>query len=172
MAVCRESGVTSKNVKQSPANDRTTQPGQIRLRATPVLGRMRVRCNRGSARSFDEAASALADKLIRARSPTVSEESQSDLLKGWKQIAEFLGQPISVAQRWATTGMPVTRQGRFVVATPEELNNWLGRESGEPVHVVTNEADLSEELKRGLSHVRKEQRDSLAASQKSGRKRS
>ena len=100
------------------------------------------------------------------------EESQSDLLKGWKQIAEFLGQPISVAQRWSTTGMPVTRQGRFVVATPEELNSWLGRESGEPVHVVTNEADLSEELKRGLSHVRKEQRGSLAASQKSGRKRS
>ena len=60
----------------------------------------------------------------------MSEEPQSDLLKGWKQIAEFLGQPISVAQRWATTGMPVTRQGRFVVATPEELNNWLGRESG------------------------------------------
>ena len=102
----------------------------------------------------------------------MSEESQSDLLKGWKQIAEFLGQPISVAQRWATTGMPVARQGRFVVATPEELNNWLGRESGEPVHVVTNETDLSAELERGLSHVRKEQRGSIAASQKSGRKRS
>jgi uncharacterized protein (DUF3820 family) len=101
----------------------------------------------------------------------VSEEPQSDLLKGWKQIAEFLGQPISVAQRWATTGMPVTRQGRFVVATPEELNNWLERESGEPVHVVTNEADLSEELKRGLSHVRKERRASIAPAQEPARKR-
>ena len=99
------------------------------------------------------------------------EESQSDLLKGWKQIAEFLGQPISVAQRWATTGMPVTRQGRFVVATPEELNKWLGRESGEPVHVATNVTDLSAELKRGLSHVRKEHRVSRAPNQKSARPR-
>lgn len=98
------------------------------------------------------------------------EESQSDLLKGWKRIAEFLGQPISVAQRWATTGMPVTRQGRFVVATPEELNKWLGRESGEPVHVATNVTDLSAELKRGLSHVRKEHRASIRASEEAGRK--
>ena len=26
--------------------------------------------------------------------------------------------------------MPVTRQGRFVTASPEALNEWLGRESG------------------------------------------
>jgi len=39
-------------------------------------------------------------------------------LKGWQQIAEFLGQPISVAQRWAKTGMPTTRQGRNVIAAP------------------------------------------------------
>lgn len=94
---------------------------------------------------------------------------ESNLLKGWKQIAEFLGQPISVAQRWATTGMPVSRQGRSVVATPEELNKWLGRESGEPVHVATNESDLSAELKRGLSHIRKEKRDVDARNRKSDR---
>jgi hypothetical protein len=51
------------------------------------------------------------------------------LLKGWQQIAEFLSRPISVAQRWTKTGMPVTKQGRFVSATPEELNKWLGREA-------------------------------------------
>ena len=95
--------------------------------------------------------------------------SRANQLKGWKEIAEFLGQPISVAQRWATTGMPVARQGRFVVATPEELNKWLGKESGEPVHVATNDTDLSAELKRGLSHVRKEHQGSRAPNQKSPR---
>jgi hypothetical protein len=75
-------------------------------------------------------------------------------LEGWQHIAAFLGQPVSVAQRWAKTGMPVTRQGRLVVASPEELNKWLGLESGEPVHVATEEADLSSELKRGLAYVR------------------
>jgi len=53
------------------------------------------------------------------------------------EIAEFLAEPMSVAQRWATNGMPITRQGRSVVASPDELNKWLGRESGEPVHVAT-----------------------------------
>lgn len=78
-------------------------------------------------------------------------------LKGWRQIAEFLSQTVSVAQRWAKTGMPVTRQGRFVTASPEQLNEWLGREAGgEPLHVATREADLSAELKRGLAYVRRE----------------
>jgi hypothetical protein len=80
--------------------------------------------------------------------------NDSDMLKGWRQIAEFLGQPVSVAERWAKSGMPITRQGRSVVALSEELNKWLGRESGEPVHVATPESDLAAELKRGLAYVR------------------
>ena len=52
--------------------------------------------------------------------------------------------------------MPVRRQGRFVTTTPEELNVWLGRESGKPVHVATEETDLAAELKRGLSYIRGE----------------
>ncbi len=99
------------------------------------------------------------------------EGSQSNLLKGWKQIAEFLGQHISVAQRWATTGMPVSRAGRLVVANPGALNQWLGKESGEPVHVATNETDLSAELKRGLMHVRQEQQGVVARNRKPGQKR-
>jgi len=67
-------------------------------------------------------------------------------LKGWRQIAEFLGQPVSTAQRWAKSGMPVSRQRRSVHASPEELNRWLGRE------------DLSTELRRALSYVRKRRR--------------
>lgn len=52
--------------------------------------------------------------------------------------------------------MPVSKQGRSVLASREELTKWLGRESGEPVHVATEESDLSVELKRGLTHVRHE----------------
>jgi len=81
------------------------------------------------------------------------------LLKGWQQIAEFLGQPTSVAQRWAKTGMPVKRDGKFVIATPEELNKWLGREAGgEPLHVATEQGDLSGDLKRGLAYLRSQKR--------------
>jgi hypothetical protein len=51
--------------------------------------------------------------------------------------------------------MPIARQGQYVIATPEELNNWLGREAGgEPLHVATPESDLGAELKRGLAYVR------------------
>jgi hypothetical protein len=59
-----------------------------------------------------------------------------ETLKGWQQIAAFLGEPTSVVQRWASDGMPVRRQGRYVETTPDELNAWLGKESGKPVHVA------------------------------------
>jgi hypothetical protein len=77
-------------------------------------------------------------------------------LSGWQQIAGYLGHPAAVVQRWAAEGMPVRRRGRFVTTTPEELDSWLGRESGKPVHVATEGTDLAAELKRGLSFVRSE----------------
>jgi hypothetical protein len=86
-------------------------------------------------------------------------ESEADLLKGWQQVAAFLGQPVSVAQRWASEGMPVKREGRYVESSRSELNRWLGRESaGEPVQIATPATDLSAELKRGLAFVRKQSR--------------
>ena len=78
-----------------------------------------------------------------------------ETLKGWKQIAQFLGQPVSVVQRWATEGMPVSKQGRFVSISPAELNAWLGRESGKPVHVVRPGEDLTAELKRDVALLRR-----------------
>jgi hypothetical protein len=84
------------------------------------------------------------------------QKTQPEMLKGWQQIAGFLGEPQSVVQRWASDGMPVRKQGRYVETTPEELNAWLGRESGKPVHVATENTDLTAELKRGLSFVRHE----------------
>ena len=87
-------------------------------------------------------------------------EKQPVLLKGWKQIAEHLGQPVATAQRWAKTGMPVRREGRFMVASPEELSGWLGREAGvgEPVHIATDNADLSTDLRRALANARHQRR--------------
>lgn len=85
--------------------------------------------------------------------PKRSLKPQPETLKGWQQIATFLGEPVSVVQRWATEGMPVRRQGRFVATTTDELNAWLGKESGKPVHVATEDTDLTAELKRGLSFI-------------------
>jgi len=83
-----------------------------------------------------------------------------ETLKGWREIFAFLGEPASVVQRWASEGMPLRKQGRYVETTPGELNAWLGKESGKPVHTVTENTDLTAELKRGLSYVRKEKKAS------------
>ncbi len=85
--------------------------------------------------------------------------SRSEELQGWQQIAHFLGQPVSVVQHWGRSGMPVHRKGRYITATPAELNQWLAQESGgEPVQITTAETDLTAELKRGLGYVRKHRR--------------
>ena len=95
--------------------------------------------------------------MARKSKATESKVSTTpDELKGWQQIAAFLGEPTSVVQRWASKGMPVRRQGRFVSTTPQELNDWMGKESGKPVHVATGNADLTAELKRAVSFARRE----------------
>jgi len=76
--------------------------------------------------------------------------NSTTVLKAWKEIAQFLGEPSSTAQRWAKEGMPVQRKGRMVRAFPSKLNQ-LGRESHEPVQIATETPDLSSELKRGLA---------------------
>jgi phage terminase Nu1 subunit (DNA packaging protein) len=89
--------------------------------------------------------------------PKTKPKSKGRVLKGWGEIAEFLGQTPSVAQRWQNEGMPVTREGRFVSASPEDLTAWVGTEHGkkEPVHIATEGEDLVADLKQGLSYVRK-----------------
>jgi hypothetical protein len=83
-------------------------------------------------------------------------ESDSKLLTGWQQIAAFLGHPAAVVQRWAAEGMPLHREGRYVATTADELNDWLGKQSGKPVSVATENTDLASELKRGLAFIKKE----------------
>ena len=63
----------------------------------------------------------------------------------------------SVGRRWATEGMPLYREGQFVSTSSNELNRWLGQESGKPVHVATDNTGLTAELKRGLSFIRREE---------------
>ena len=54
--------------------------------------------------------------------------------------------------------MPVPREGRHVTAMPAELHAWMGKESGKPVHVATENTDLSAELKRGRSFIRQKRK--------------
>jgi phage terminase Nu1 subunit (DNA packaging protein) len=92
--------------------------------------------------------------------PKAKPRSTSRVLKGWGEIAEFLGQTVSVAQRWQRSGMPVVREGRFVHASPDELTNWVGTERGnkEPVHIASEGEDLIADLKQGLSYVRRQRK--------------
>ena len=85
--------------------------------------------------------------------PKAKPKSKRRILKGWGEIAEFLGQTVSVAQRWQKSGMPVTREGRSVYAFSEALTAWVGTERGkkEPVHIAAEGEDLLADLKQGLS---------------------
>jgi phage terminase Nu1 subunit (DNA packaging protein) len=80
------------------------------------------------------------------------------VLVGWPNIAKFLGQPVSVVQRWAKNGMPVQRKGRSMIARPGELSRWLGKESRkEAVHIAqAGDDDMLSELRRALKEAREE----------------
>ena len=90
--------------------------------------------------------------------PKAKPKSKSRVLKGWGEIAEFLGQTPSVAQRWQNEGMPVTREGRFVYASSEDLTGWVGTKRGqkEPIHIASEGEDLVADLKQGLAYVRRQ----------------
>jgi hypothetical protein len=92
----------------------------------------------------------------KSRQETKS-KAESTRLKGWKAIAQFLGQTPAVAQRWQESGMPVTRSGRYVYASSEELTQWVGTEAGKskPVHIAMNQESLLADLKEGLAYVRR-----------------
>ena len=83
-----------------------------------------------------------------------------DILKGWAAIAEFLKIPGNTVQRWAKSGMPVKREGRFTTAKPDELLDWLGREAGmsRPAQIATNEADLAAGLKESIAAAKKQKK--------------
>jgi hypothetical protein len=94
--------------------------------------------------------------MVKSMKRKSAENKSPSRLKGWKAIAEFLGQTPSVAQRWHKEGMPVTIEGRFVHAEAEELTRWVGSESGKakPVHIASEDENLIEDLKQGLKFVK------------------
>lgn len=81
----------------------------------------------------------------------------TEALKGWKAIGAYLGIPVATAQRWARDSMPVRREGRFTLADPKELSDWLGRESHMPgpAQVMTGKADVADALKESITAVRR-----------------
>ena len=92
-------------------------------------------------------------KHKRATSRPKALPSKSSDLRGWPAITQFLSMPNSTAHRWAKEGMPVRREARNVVASPEELNQWLQRTSGEGagVHVVSAGSNLLKHLRASLA---------------------
>jgi hypothetical protein len=87
---------------------------------------------------------------------------QPKILKGWKAIGEYLGIGEASAQRWAKGGMPVKRQGRYMVAEASELRQRLGRETHMPgaAHVLTDNPgeDISAALRESIFTLRRHKR--------------
>lgn len=87
-------------------------------------------------------------------------QEDANVLKGWTAIAKYLRIPPSTAQRWAKDGMPVRREGRYAVADPKELSEWLGREARMPgpAQVMTDEADVAGALRASIATRRSQKR--------------
>jgi hypothetical protein len=107
-----------------------------------------------------------------ATRPQKPHPSKSTDLCGWPAIAQFLSIPNSTVHSWAKEGMPVRREGRNVVANPEELNGWLQSTSGEAagVRVVTPGSDLSKDLRSSIA-IKKSGKNSPQHKHQPSRKR-
>jgi hypothetical protein len=80
------------------------------------------------------------------------------VLKGWKAIADFMGQPLSVVERWAGDGMPVRREGRYTTAKPDELRTWMAHQIGARTVHIGDDSDFSDELRASLTEARRQRR--------------
>ena len=95
--------------------------------------------------------------MKQTRSKPASPDKGAQPLKGWTAIAGYLGIPVATAHRWVEEGMPVRREGRFVVAERDQVNAWLGRESHmpRPAHVMTKDSDMAAALKESIAVANK-----------------
>ena len=79
--------------------------------------------------------------------------SQIMILKGWKDIAKYLGCGIRTVQRWQVLGLPVRRPAHrrrsAVVAVSEDLDAWLRSEPGQAAihHSSEHKGDASPRFK-------------------------
>jgi phage terminase Nu1 subunit (DNA packaging protein) len=85
------------------------------------------------------------------------EKKEPGELQGWQEIAQFLGLPVTTVQRWQKSGMPVHHGGRYVYARPEELNQWIRKESPShpSAHVATENENLTADLKQALAEAKR-----------------
>jgi hypothetical protein len=65
------------------------------------------------------------EKPAKKSRPATKLRVQNERLKGWNEIPGFLGQPVAVAQRWAKSSMPVTREGGFMYAMSQLRSTFL-----------------------------------------------
>ena len=81
------------------------------------------------------------------------------VLRGWKAIADFMGQPVAVVERWAKDGMPVRRAGRYTTGQRDELSTWMAKEIG--VHApipIGDDRDFRDDLRASITEARRERR--------------
>jgi hypothetical protein len=129
----------------SPVNDPFRVRDASGTRGSMGLGRHEVA----------SAANEYRTVLIHSFMASPKRKNEPTFLKRWQQIASFLGQPLAVVQRWAKSGMPVVRQGRHMIASPGELSRWLAASGVQSIHAVSENVDLTTDLRRALSEIRR-----------------
>jgi CheY-like chemotaxis protein len=78
------------------------------------------------------------------------------ILKGWKEIAKYLGVGVRTVQRWEVLGLPVRRPSRrrrsAVVAVRADLDSWLRSAPGQASvrQVPEQKADVSPRFKQRI----------------------
>jgi hypothetical protein len=58
-------------------------------------------------------------------------------LTGWKDIANYLRRGVRTVQRWESIGLPIHRHGKSVIASAEEIDEWVKSRPARHVEVVT-----------------------------------
>ena len=79
-------------------------------------------------------------------------------LRGWKAIGDYLGIGGTAAQRWANREMPVRREGRYTVASRDEISREAHMAA--PAIVATTDGDMAAALKEFISALRYKKRKS------------
>jgi hypothetical protein len=100
-------------------------------------------CSSRSRRAPEQVAAAKDQKKLWPRQVLMAKaQPQPAVLKGWKEVAQFLGQSSSTVQGWAKEGMPIERSGHMVQALPDKLNLWLGRETREYIQFAAENVPI------------------------------
>jgi hypothetical protein len=81
-------------------------------------------------------------------------KSQPRILKGWKQIVEFLGEPVSVTKRCASEGNAILGARPIRHQFARAIERLDRPRVGKPVQVVSSQTELTSESRRGIAFAR------------------